>query len=241
MIAAERLNKAVVTEVAGMERLHAVLHRYCLSITGSTWDAEDLVQETWAKAFSARGSAAHANPEAWLLRIAKNIRIDQARRQSALNRIVQRERSPRAEQADTGRTELEEVFRALTTHMPALQATVFLLRDVLGYSAAEAAELLATTEGAVKAALHRARVSLEHVRKELNGELSPPSVADGMQRLVRSLAAAYAKGDAAALIALFRRGAEESALATVLVAPRLLRQPGSANRTSGGTAVRMAA
>ncbi|MBL8742001.1 MAG: RNA polymerase sigma factor, partial [Myxococcales bacterium] len=64
------------------EPLRPELHRYCRHLTGSAWDAEDLVQEALARAFVtlAQMGEAPASPRAWLFRVASNAWIDQARR-----------------------------------------------------------------------------------------------------------------------------------------------------------------
>ena len=61
--------------------LRPKLHRYCARMVGSAIDAEDVVQDTLAKAIEAYpGTAAIANMEAWLFRIAHNTALDFLRR-----------------------------------------------------------------------------------------------------------------------------------------------------------------
>ncbi|WP_231638639.1 RNA polymerase sigma factor [Paenibacillus sp. JCM 10914] len=72
----------------GLEELNALLHRYCLSLTSSEWDSEDLVQDTWLKALEYTQDRSHPNPEALLLRVAKNTWIDRARREQLYRRIL---------------------------------------------------------------------------------------------------------------------------------------------------------
>lgn len=181
-------------------QLQTTVYRYCLSITGSNWDAEDLVQDTWVKAWSMLKENNHANPEALMMRIAKNTWIDRTRRNKVFTRIIQQE-APLA-WTDNSWVELETAFQSLVNHLSPLQRTVFLLRDVMGYSIEETATMLKTSAGAIKAALHRARHSLEAVRIDLNsGELASPED-EGMKAYVRALASAYQSGDIAALAAL---------------------------------------
>src|SRR5689334_23289380 len=63
------------------EPLRGDLYRYCRHITRSPWDAEDLAQDSLARAFVtlAQMSAAPHNPRAWLFRIASNLWIDEMR------------------------------------------------------------------------------------------------------------------------------------------------------------------
>lgn len=227
----------------GWERLNAALRRYCLSLTGSAWDAEDLAQDTWLKAKRIWNGAGHANPEALLLRIAKHTWIDQARRKTVLSRILRRERAEaETASADSALFELEALFQSLKRHMSALQRTVFILREVLGYSIAETAARLDTTEGAVKAALHRARGSLSRVRADLEEGAAPPATADdGANALLQAFAAAYRLGDIAALVALAQQGEAEPAAVLGLVRDRLARKTVSARRSGNPPTARMAA
>src|SRR5215471_11563019 len=56
----------------------ADLHRYCRSLTGDLWDAEDLLQDTLLKGFATLGVVHHRidNPRGYLIRIATNLWID---------------------------------------------------------------------------------------------------------------------------------------------------------------------
>ncbi|RED64908.1 RNA polymerase sigma factor [Cohnella lupini] len=197
----------------GLERLHAMLRRYCLSLTESAWEAEDLAQETWLKTIHAMPGFDHRNLEAYLLRIARNTWIDQTRRSATLNRILKKER-PVSSAADIGSVEIEVIFQALLNHMSQLQLTIFLLRDVFDYSIAETADLLKTTEGAVKAALHRARRMLPAVKNEIESDiLSLPANNEDMKTLLRVVALAYDSGNISTLVDLINRSEMEPVMA----------------------------
>lgn len=189
-----------------MEPLHTRLKRYCLSLTGSTWDADDLAQDTWEKAVRSQRPSGESSRQAWLMRIARNRWVDVKRREAAFARIMRRE-APAAEVSmpDGGPMELEMVFQALMKHLSPLQRAVFLLRDVFGFSAQETAEWLDTTEGAAKAALHRARQSLRGVRRELEQGGLPRPQEEGVKALLRVLAQSFARGDIAVLVELVQR------------------------------------
>ena|SRR5690606_31254446 len=62
--------------------LRGELYRYCRHLTQSPWDAEDLVQDTLARAFVTLGQMGDPppNPRAWLFRVASNLWIDRLRR-----------------------------------------------------------------------------------------------------------------------------------------------------------------
>jgi RNA polymerase sigma-70 factor (ECF subfamily) len=225
---------------ANLEHMQSVVYRYCLSLTGSKWDAEDLAQDTWLKAIDTLQSSGHTNPEAFLLRIARNTWIDRARRNSTLVRILERIQ-PKLTLPDNGNLEIEMAFHSLMKHLSPLQRTVFLLRDVCGFSIEEAAEALNTTAGAIKAALHRARHSLEAVKAELEkGELLFPEE-EGLRALLQVIAAAYQAGDIAALIELSLQGEIAPAAAIGLVQHKLLLKSRFLQNDGAEHAIQMAA
>ncbi|MDQ0111274.1 RNA polymerase sigma factor [Paenibacillus harenae] len=193
-----------------IDQLHATVRRYCLSITKSGHDAEDLAQDTWLKALPVLRSKGHQNPEALLLRIAKTTWIDQSRRKDVTLKLFQnRINNVDGLIVDSSHSvfEIERLFDSLVRHLPPLQRTVFLLRDVLDYSATEAAQLLSTTEGAVKAALHRARQSLAFVKRDLIEDRKTESQNSHSADIayVQALANAYQMNDIAMLIELMQQ------------------------------------
>ncbi|QUL56858.1 RNA polymerase sigma factor [Paenibacillus tritici] len=205
-----RIPETIELDRIRLEELRSVLRRYCLSLTRSSYGADDLAQETWAKALGYRKFTGSPNPEALLLRIAKNTWIDAARRQNGLIHALERSGTapdPASEAAMPGDLgDMELTFQALINHLSPLQRTAFVLRDVLGYSAAEAAVCLGTTEGAVKAALHRARLALAKVREELAEHEGPalPQNAD-YRAYLRALAHAYEQGQIPVMLELLRQ------------------------------------
>jgi RNA polymerase sigma-70 factor (ECF subfamily) len=86
-------------------------------------------------------------------------------------------------------------FIAGLQRLPPRQAAVLVLRDVLGYSTAEVAGMLATTTTGVKGALQRARATLG--RLGAGGEPTP-----GDERLARRFAEAFTAGDVDAVVGL---------------------------------------
>lgn len=203
-----------LADESNLSPLREALQRYCLSLTRSRADAEDLAQDTWTKALAYGKFADSPNPEALLLRIAKNTWIDAVRRKASLGRVLERtlvltlsgSGQDSGQAPESSLTEIELAFHALIRHLSPLQRTVFLLRDVLGYPASEAAELLGTTEGAVKAALHRARQALDAVRRELRdheGPALPPDM--DLRILLQALAASYEKGQLSVMLELLRQ------------------------------------
>lgn|GEM_PF-658748 len=190
------------TANGGEQELRARLHRYCLSLTQSGADAEDLTQETLLRAERRRQQRGdHANPEALLLRMAKNLWIDGLRRTVIYRQILveqaQQQERQLAASVDASTERMAAAFHVLLHDLSPQQRVVLLMREVYGYSAAECATYMETTEGAVKSLLHRARQALLRVRadgaEELEqaiGQLEPEETAR-----TDELVQAYVTGD----------------------------------------------
>ncbi|MGH6870291.1 MAG: sigma factor-like helix-turn-helix DNA-binding protein [Rhizomicrobium sp.] len=170
------------------------LHRFCLRLTGSAWDAEDLLQDTLLRGFGAigrgdlhGGHSAVSNVAAYLSRIAVNLWIDGQRR----------ERPGEAE--DAGAPDTPVLTRgagaALFDRAAPQERAAIVLKDVFDFSLEEIADLLSTSVGAVKSALHRGRANLETRRD------APPRNAASPELIDRFMAAFNAR-DVAAVTAL---------------------------------------
>ncbi|WP_276354159.1 RNA polymerase sigma factor [Cohnella caldifontis] len=177
-------------------RLQDSLNRYCRSLAGTRWDAEDLAQDTWVKAIGLLQGDGHPNAEAFLLRIAKNTWIDRSRRKDLLPRLRNAVSTKGIDAAEAW-LETDAAFTAVVRHLSPLQRAVFLLRDVMDFSGAETAQRLGTTEGAVKASLSRARQALARMKRDWEDGTLPEPEDEASKTLIRSLAAAYLQGDAA--------------------------------------------
>ena len=103
------------------------------------------------------------------------------------------------------RTSMRLALIAALQYLPARQRAVLILRDVLGWRAAEVAGLLGTSVPAVNSALQRAREHLETARpaEDEIGEPDTPAERD----LVGRYAAAFENADMAGLVALLREDA----------------------------------
>ncbi|ASS68025.2 MULTISPECIES: RNA polymerase sigma factor [unclassified Paenibacillus] len=199
-----------------LEEERAALRRYCLALTRSAWEAEDLEQSAWCRALAAPIWREHANRQALLLRIARNLWTDHLRREALHRRTLPELQEAEAVQPAAS-WELEELLRPLELRLSPLQLSVWLLREVMNRSIRETAELLLTTEGAVKAAFHRARRALDGVRRDLQaGGLREPADEALMARL-RGLAAAVRTDDAAAIAALAEQDVLEPAVAVGII------------------------
>lgn len=227
-------------DIQNFDELQAVLKSYCLSLTKSNWDAEELAQDTWVKALGKLNKFEHTNPKALLMRIAKNTWIDDIRRKAVYTRILNREQA-KVTVPDHGSFEIEIALQSLMNHLSPLQRTVFLLRDVFGYSIRETSDMLETTEGAVKVALHRARKSLGAVQEELlKGELSL-SESEKSKTFLRALTAAYQMGDIATLVMLSYQDVIEPEVMISIVNNKLLWSHISAKQANFDTISMMAA
>ena len=138
------------------------LYRYCRKLAGNAWDAEDLVQETLLKGFASLSGAdsSVANPRGYLVRIATHLFID-ARRRRAGEEAALTEQPMEGAHTPTDRAEVGDASRRLFEALAPQERAAVVLKDVLGFSLAEIAETLATSVGAVKAALHRGRERLK--------------------------------------------------------------------------------
>jgi RNA polymerase sigma-70 factor, ECF subfamily len=150
---------------------------FLLRLTGDRGRAEDLCQETFLKVVKASaGWQERARFTTWLFAIARNLAVDEARRQS-FRRTEPLDAGkagdpPRPEPASEApgpdrlaeaarlRPQLEAALQAL----PAEQREVFLLREHAGLRFAEIAEVTGTPENTVKS---RMRYALESLRAEL--------------------------------------------------------------------------
>jgi RNA polymerase sigma-70 factor (ECF subfamily) len=136
------------------------LFRYCRKLSGNVWDAEDLVQDTMLKAF---GSIALLDdgPIRWgpyMARIASNLWIDQKRKRQPLQ--LDEVAEPSVSPKNASGAAIGDGGRTLMTRLSPQERCAIVMKEVFGFSLAETAGLLETTEGAIKAALHRGREKL---------------------------------------------------------------------------------
>ncbi|MFC5260504.1 sigma-70 family RNA polymerase sigma factor [Kribbella qitaiheensis] len=187
-----------------VEPFRTELLAYCYRMLGSAHDAEDLVQDTYLRAWRAREQydATRSSLRTWLYRIATNVCLTalevRGRRplpsglvaaSDPLGPLVQGENTwlqPLPDslldagdpaRAVVDRSSLRLAFAAALQHLSARQRGALILRDVLSFSASEAAEILGTTAASVNSSLQRARARVREVgvRQE---PLSEPSVAE---------------------------------------------------------------
>lgn len=147
-----------------VRRYQPRMYRLALRMTGSSGDAEDIVQEVfvtaWRRLPEIREDAAVAG---WLYRTTTNRCLNLLRRRRPTAEIddATPTRAPAEDpqQAALAAQQMQAVTAALS-QLPANQRAVWLLREVHGRSYAEIAQLVSTTPQAVRGRLARARVQL---------------------------------------------------------------------------------
>ncbi len=163
-----------------VNRYEKKIYRLALNITASPEDAEDVLQETFLKAFEHLPEFREDSRfYTWIVRIAVNEGLMKLRKRRSDRTVpwgeVEDEDGetmprdfadwkPNPEQL-LAQTELETILRNAAQTLPHTFRAVFYLRDVEGLSTEETAQLLNLTAGAVKARLFRARLRL---REELS-------------------------------------------------------------------------
>ncbi len=148
--------------LAMVETLRPSLHRYCARMTGSVADGDDVVQEALFHAYRRLESFDDTRPlEPWLFRIAQNRCIDLLRSRGVREDAESNTDVDTAVWPDdpTGPA-LGRAIEHLVITLPPMERACVLLKDVLDHSLEEIAELVGSTVGGVKAALHRGRAKL---------------------------------------------------------------------------------
>ncbi len=231
--------EAAMTAGEGFERelgaLRAELIAHCSRMTGSIHEAEDLVQDTYLRAWRSYGRfEGRSSLRTWLYRIATNVCL------TAIERSGRRPRpaglgpagdpdGPAPPQAlevpwlepiptsGTGAAAADPAAVAVAReglrlslvaglqYLSAKQRAVLIMRDVLDWPAAGTAQVLGTSTTAVNSMLRRARAQLERVRPA-EDRLAEPG--DPRQReLLSRYAAAFENADVATLVSLLRQDA----------------------------------
>ena len=204
---------------------------HCYQILGSVADAEDMLQETLLAAWRGLTSfEGRSSVRSWLHRIAVNGCLnalrDRSRRPQEVPMMAQPPEptrladpvwvepypdvlldgvpdvAPGPEARYDTKESIELAFVTALQHLPARQRAVLVLRDVLGYRAAEAADMLGTTEASVKGALQRARAALQ-ARLPAGRDRAPLPDSPSERQLAGRFAAAVEDGDIDAVLTLF--------------------------------------
>ena len=214
-------DEAAFSELVGPYRSELQVH--CYRMLGSLHDAEDAVQETMLAAWQGlSGFEQRASIRTWLYKVATSrcllaLRTKRRRPQvdwpppglampeaSGRNDVTWLEPYPDPDPGPEARAEAAEAislaFVTALQLLPHRQRAVFVLRDVLGFHANEAADMLGSTLESVTSALKRARAAVQHSSP---ATAPPPLPGSAEERdLVARLTAAYESGSVGELIAL---------------------------------------
>jgi len=215
-------------ELTDPYRRELQLHVY--RIVGSAHDAEDLLQETLLAAW--RGLEQfeeRASLRAWLYRIATNRSLDAVRasrrrpEDQPMTQLpeptrwneplwlqpypdVLLEGIPDEAPGPEARYETKEAialaYIAGLQHLPPQQRAVLVLRDVLGYRAAEVAEMLETSEASINSLVRRARATFESRLPATSRERAPVPNSKLEREIVGRFAETVENGDIDAMVAL---------------------------------------
>lgn len=207
-----------------LEAYRRELTGYCYRMLGSSFEAEDAVQDIFVRAwrnydrFEGRSAL-----RSWLYRIATNVCLDmlsgRERRARPMDLgpagepIVENLRTPDVpwlqpipDPADEAveRETIRLAFVGALQHLPPKQRAVLILCEVLRWKASEVAELLESSVASVNSALQRARATLEEV------ELPPAATGDVDAELLARYVDAFERYDIDALTALIHEDATQS-------------------------------
>jgi RNA polymerase sigma-70 factor, ECF subfamily len=221
------------TSVTGPFRGELLAH--CYRLLGSAEEAEDLVQETYLRAWRSYDRfEGRSSVRTWLYRIATNVCLTAIERRgrrplpSGLGAPAEDPAAPlvagpevpwlrpfpdallAGAQQDpatvaVSRAGIRLAFVAALQYLPARQRAVLILRDVLEWPAADVADLLGTTTTAVHSGLRRARAQLAQTLPA-EDELAEPTEPD-RRALLDRFAAAIENADGSALAELLREDA----------------------------------
>jgi RNA polymerase sigma-70 factor, ECF subfamily len=203
------------------------LHAHSYRMLGSVQDAEDAVQDALLRAWRALPRfEGRSTTRSWLYRITTNACLTRIARRpkrvlpvdgtgaAPLVETVWLEPYPdeRLDPADGSagpdarydrRESVELAFIAALQHLPGTQRAVLILREVLGFSAAEAAEILDTSVPSVNSALQRARKAVGERLPDQSQQAALRALGDRrLGEIVERYVDAWERGDAAAIVAM---------------------------------------
>lgn len=215
-------------------RYRRELHVHCYRMLASFEDAEDLVQETFLRAWQKRETfQGRATFRAWLYRIATNACLDfLARHERSATEIAARDGAqeeaavaphiawlqpypsrflerpaPADSEPDAAlvrKETIELAFVIAVQFLPPKQRAALILRDVLDWSASEAAELLDSSVPAVNGALQRARETVRQRQPKRDSAARPRDSSQQEQRLLQQYIDATERCDVNGLARLLR-------------------------------------
>ncbi|CAM3331730.1 sigma-70 family RNA polymerase sigma factor [Kibdelosporangium persicum] len=202
---------------------------HCYRMLGSVHDAEDLVQETYIRAWKSYDKfEKRSSLRTWLYRIATNVcltALDGRERRPLPAGLGNPESDPSGPLHEQNEVPWLEPFPdrddpasivaskesirlaliAALQHLPPRQRAVLILRDVLKWRAAEVADALDTSTAAVNSVLQRARAQLDQISPS-EDKVSEPDEA-GQRELLAKYVAAFEAKNVPEIVALFTKDA----------------------------------
>lgn len=194
------------------------LHVHCYRMLACYEDADDALQETFLRAWRSKAGLADSRYRAWLYRIATNVCLDMIRARSRQTGALQSfadvpwlqpypdrqldELAPSADQPDQVVVERETIELALLAALqclPPRQRAALIIRDVMGWPAAETAELLQTSVAAANSALQRARVVMREQLSPHRADWQADQPTTPERKLLDQFMAAHERLDAEAV------------------------------------------
>ncbi|GGZ56875.1 sigma-70 family RNA polymerase sigma factor [Streptomyces bluensis] len=220
-----------------LEKYRVELTGYCYRMLGSSFEAEDAVQDTLVRAWrSYEKFEGRSSLRSWLYRIATNVCLDMLTAGNKRARpvdlsdstpLAQAALSPRPDntwlepvpdarvlpttsdpaEAAVAKESVRLAFVAALQKLPAKQRAVLILREVLAWKASEVAELLETSVASVNSALQRARATLADAHNQGADSAVSDPLDEEQQKLLDRYMAAFEGYDMAALTALLHEDA----------------------------------
>jgi RNA polymerase sigma-70 factor, ECF subfamily len=163
-----------------MRRHNQRLYRVARSVVRDDAEAEDVLQDTWVRAYEHLDQfAGRASFATWVTRIAFYEALARARKSKRWTPVedetgeiipaVEREHQVETPEAEAMRGELRDILQAAVDALPDGYRTVFVLREIERLSTIDTADSLGVSEEAVKTRLHRARAMLRRGVEERMG------------------------------------------------------------------------
>lgn len=169
------------------------LFKYCRKLTNNPFDAEDLVQETLVQAYGklADKHSGVKNVKAYLFRMATNQWIDWTRRSRV---TFNSDLVPDQPYLMGNFYEVKDTISSMIYFLPPKERVAFVLSEAFESTNDEIAEILGTTEGAVKSALSRGREKMKSILTEKKFDSIPRSSND-QEKIVNMAVNAFNRRD----------------------------------------------
>lgn len=160
------------------------LKSYCLYLTKSNWDADDLYQEVLLRAYRYwMGAGSIQDVRSFLMRVARNLWVDEIRQRARRRKEYQYVYADHS--TDVNYVEVRAAVETLHEKLIQRHLEMWLLSEYFGYSMQEIAEQCACSVSAVKSALYRARTALRNNLRQSQSDTSPdPGTERVMERWV---------------------------------------------------------